>query len=34
VSARIDTVVPVAQLVREMWAGCQDALDAGRSRLG
>lgn len=34
VSSRIDEVVPVAQLVKEMWAGCQDALDAGRTRLG
>src|SRR5690348_4482191 len=34
VSARIDTVLPVGQLVREMWSGCQAALDAGRARLG
>jgi len=34
VSARIDTVRPVAELVAEMWSGCTAALDAGRSRLG
>ncbi|MCW2787288.1 MAG: 2-nitropropane dioxygenase [Marmoricola sp.] len=34
VSSRIDTILPVAELVHEMWAGCQEALDAGRARLG
>ena len=34
VSSRIDEVLPVSDVVRGMWAGCQDALDAGRARLG
>ncbi len=34
VSARIDTIRPVADLIAEMWAGCTAALDAGRVRLG
>ena len=34
VSARIDEVLPVGRVVREMWAGCTAALEAGRSRLG
>ncbi|HET6153268.1 MAG TPA: nitronate monooxygenase [Marmoricola sp.] len=34
VSSRIDEVLPVARLVKEMWAGCTAALEAGRSRLG
>lgn len=33
VSARIDAVVPVAELITTMWSGCHAALDAGRSRL-
>lgn len=33
VSSRIASVVPVAQVVAEMWAGCTAALDAGRTRL-
>lgn len=33
VSSRIDAVVPVAQLLEEMWSGCTAALDAGRARL-
>ena len=33
VSARIDEVLPVRQLVTEMWAGCTAALEAGRDRL-
>jgi len=34
VSARIDTVVPVAEVVQGIWAGVTSALDAGRARLG
>jgi enoyl-[acyl-carrier protein] reductase II len=34
VSARIDTILPVAELIADMWAGCSAALDAGRARLG
>ncbi len=34
VSARIDEVLPVADVLREMWSGCQDALDAASARLG
>ena len=34
VSARIDQVRPVADLISEMWAGCDAALEAGRVRLG
>ncbi len=34
VSARITEVLPVADVVGGMWAGCQDALDAARRRLG
>ncbi|MFL6023428.1 MAG: NAD(P)H-dependent flavin oxidoreductase [Marmoricola sp.] len=33
VSSRIETVLPVGQVVKEMWAGCSAALDAGRERL-
>lgn len=34
VSARIDQVLPVAEVLRDMWGGCQGALDAARLRLG
>lgn len=34
VAARIDAVMPVADLVRSIWDGVQSALDAGRARLG
>lgn len=34
VSARIDAVLPVAQVLEEMWAGCVAALEEGRARLG
>ncbi|MCX6395745.1 MAG: nitronate monooxygenase [Propionibacteriales bacterium] len=34
VSSRITTVLPVADVVHQMWAGCLEALDAGRARLG
>lgn len=34
VSARIDSLVPVADVVRETWAGCRAALDAAATRLG
>jgi enoyl-[acyl-carrier protein] reductase II len=34
VSSRIDQVRPVADLIKEMWEGCNQALDAGRARLG
>lgn len=34
VSARIDAVLPVADVLRDMWGGCQGALDAARLRLG
>ena len=34
VSSRIDAVLPVAQVVEEMWAGCAAALEAARLRLG
>jgi len=34
VSSRIDEVLPVASVIKEMWAGCNAALDAGRKRLG
>ncbi len=34
VSSRIEEVLPVAQLLEEMWSGCTGALDAARSRLG
>ncbi|MDT0201707.1 nitronate monooxygenase [Nocardioides sp. AE5] len=34
VSARIDTIVPVAQVISEMWSGCTAALNAARARLG
>ena len=34
VSSRIDSVVPVARLLEDMWSGCTAALDAGRARLG
>lgn len=33
VSARIDTVVPVADVVRDTWAGCRAVLDAAAARL-
>jgi len=33
VSARISEVLPVADVLAEMWTGCTDALDAARSRL-
>jgi enoyl-[acyl-carrier protein] reductase II len=33
VSARIDEVLPVGQLVKEIWAGCIEALERGRTRL-
>ncbi|KRB73211.1 2-nitropropane dioxygenase [Nocardioides sp. Root190] len=33
VSARIDAVLPVAQVLEEMWSGCVAALEAGRARL-
>ncbi len=34
VSSRIEEVLPVADVIRGMWAGCTAALDAGRARLG
>jgi len=34
VSSRIDEILPVAQVVKEMWAGCSAALDTARNRLG
>ena len=34
VSARIDEVLPVAEVIQGMWAGCAAALDAARVRLG
>nr|WP_281364627.1 nitronate monooxygenase [Nocardioides marinus] len=34
VAGRIDSVRPVAEVIDEMWSGCRDALDAGRTRLG
>jgi enoyl-[acyl-carrier protein] reductase II len=34
VAGRIDSVRPVAEILREMWDGCVAALDAGRARLG
>ncbi len=34
VAGRIDSVRPVAEVIGEMWNGCRDALDAGRTRLG
>lgn len=34
VSSRIDAVLPVARLVEEMWSGSQEAILAGRARLG
>jgi enoyl-[acyl-carrier protein] reductase II len=34
VSARIEEVVPVADLLERMWTGCEAALEAGRARLG
>ncbi|CAB4698464.1 MAG: nitronate monooxygenase [Actinobacteria bacterium] len=33
VASRIEGLLPVADVVRGMWAGCLDALDAGRARL-
>lgn len=34
VSARISEVLPVADVIAEMWSGCTAALDAARGRLG
>lgn len=34
VSSRIDAVLPVADVVRDTWAGCTAALDTARARLG
>lgn len=34
VSARIDTVLPVAEVLAEMWGGCRGALAAAEARLG
>ena len=34
VCSRIDEVLPVARGVKEMWAGCTTALEAGQARLG
>ena len=34
VSSRIGEIRPVAELIEEMWTGCNEALDAGRARLG
>lgn len=34
VSARISEVLPVADVIAEMWSGCSAALDAARGRLG
>jgi len=34
VSSRIEEVLPVASVIKEMWAGCVEALDLGRNRLG
>ena len=34
VSSRIEEVLPVASVIKEMWAGCVEALDLGRDRLG
>ena len=34
VSARITEVLPVAEVVQGMWAGCRAALAAGVTRLG
>jgi enoyl-[acyl-carrier protein] reductase II len=34
VSSRIDEVLPVGQLIKDIWAGCNAALEAGRTRLG
>jgi enoyl-[acyl-carrier protein] reductase II len=34
VSARIAEVLPVADVLAEMWSGCTEALDAARTRLG
>ncbi|RNL78965.1 NAD(P)H-dependent flavin oxidoreductase [Nocardioides marmorisolisilvae] len=34
VSSRIDTVLPVSQVIKEMWSGCTAALDTARNRLG
>lgn len=34
VSARISSVLPVADVLNEMWSGCIDELDAARARLG
>ncbi len=33
-AGRIESVVPVAQIISETWAGCIAALEGGRSRLG
>jgi enoyl-[acyl-carrier protein] reductase II len=34
VSSRIDEILPVERVVKEMWAGCTAALEAGQARLG
>lgn len=34
VSARIDEVLPVAEVIQGMWVGCEAALEAARARLG
>ena len=34
VSARIDDVLPVAEILEQMWSGVGDALDAARRRIG
>jgi len=34
VSSRIDAVLPVGQLVKDMWAGCTEALELARGRMG
>jgi enoyl-[acyl-carrier protein] reductase II len=34
VAGRIETIRPVAEIIREMWDGCVDALGEGRRRLG
>jgi enoyl-[acyl-carrier protein] reductase II len=33
-SARIEEVVPVADIINETWTGCLAALERGRARLG
>jgi enoyl-[acyl-carrier protein] reductase II len=34
VAGRIEAIRPVAEIIREMWDGCVDALGEGRQRLG